>query len=98
MTTSSHTVLFTKSSCPPCAETKEFLTEVLADEPGLGKYISTLQKENHNALVTAYELNLFPVLLIVDSLGNELGLITGGKNVRADLRGVLLTLRYLDNQ
>lgn len=98
MTTSSRAVLFTKDNCPPCKETKEFLKELLTEEPGLGTHISTLQKENHSALVHAYQLDLFPVLLVVDELGNELGRITGGKKVRANLHGVLLTLRYLDNE
>ena len=96
MTTSSHAVLFTKQDCGPCTKAKEHVHYLLEGEPSLGKYLSVMQKENHSALVEAYNLDLFPVLFIVDSLGNEMGRLTGGRAVTNDLRGVLVALRSLD--
>jgi len=96
MTTSNHAVLFTKQTCLPCTKTKDHLSEILRDQPGLGRYVSVLQKENHSALVEAYDLNLYPTLLVVYSLGEELARITGGQAVRDDIKGILTTLRALD--
>ena len=91
-----HAVLFTKESCAPCEQTKTFLHEVLQARAGLVNYISTLKKENHQALVEAYGLNLFPVLLIVNREGEEMDRITGGNAVRENLSGLLRALQILD--
>lgn len=94
--TSNHAVLFTKDNCVPCQKVKEHVSYLLEGEPSLGRYLSVMKKENHSSLVEAYELTLFPVLLIVDSAGNEMGRLTGGRLVTSDLRGVLVTLRAFD--
>ena len=52
-----------------------------------------MQKENHSALVVAYELNLYPTLLVVDEYGKELQKIVGGKNVRENLVNILNTIK-----
>ena len=96
--TSDHAVLFTKENCPPCALTKEHLTELLTDRPGLGMYISVLKKENHSQLIEEYKLDLFPTLIVVDSMGEEITRIVGGKAIRADLSAVLNGLRILDRK
>ncbi len=51
-----------------------------------------MQKENHSALVAAYELNLYPTLLVVNSEGIELDRVVGGKNVREQLLNILNTI------
>jgi len=91
-----HAVLFTKENCAPCEQTKVYLQEVIQARAGIVEYISTLKKENHQALVEAYGLDLFPVLLIVNGLGEEQDRITGGNAVRENLCGLLRALQILD--
>lgn len=90
--TSSHAVLFTKDKCAPCVGAKSKLKEVLDENPNFANAISVMQKENHPALVSAYDLQLFPTLLIVDSLGEERDRIVGGSKIIDQLKGVLFTL------
>ena len=90
--TSSHAVLFTKDQCSPCTGAKTKLKEVLEETPEFANAISVMQKENHPALVSAYDLALFPTLLIVDSLGEEQDRIVGGNKIIEQLKGVLFTL------
>ena len=87
-------VLFCKQNCGPCELTKEF---VFALKPHLTEYLSIMQKENHSALVVAYDLELYPTLLVVDEYGKELQKIVGGKNVRENLVNILNTIRYNRN-
>jgi hypothetical protein len=88
-------VLFTKQDCLPCIQTKDALLNLLKLNPSCGNYIATLEKENHSALVVAYELEMYPTLLVVDDKGEEVGRFTGGKKVREYLPGVLATLRIM---
>ena len=87
-------VLFTKQNCPPCAATKEF---VFALRTELTENLSLMQKENHSALVAAYELNLYPTLLVVDEYGKQLQKIVGGKAVRESLVNILNTIKHNRN-
>ena len=89
-------VLFTKEDCLPCTLTKDHLNTLLSFTPNFGDNISVLQKENHRALVKAYELESFPTLMLVDSDGEEMGRLVGGKSIREDLRGVLYALRTVN--
>jgi len=89
-------VLFTKQDCLPCITTKDALNKVLERNPACGNYIATLEKENHSALVAAYELEMYPTLLVVDDKGEEVGRFTGGKKVREYLPGILSTLRIME--
>ena len=82
-------VLFCKQGCPPCDATKDF---VFALKPHLTEYLSIMQKENHSALVAAYELNLYPTLLVIDKDGAEVDRVVGGKNVREHLLNILNTV------
>ena len=75
-------MLFTKDDCRPCQLTKEFINELLEASPGLSEALSILKKENHSALVEAYELDLYPTLLIVGPNGTELDRIVGGAAIR----------------
>ena len=97
MTTSDyHAVLFTKEGCPPCIATKEYLKTLIDARAHTVDYISTLKKENHQALVEAYNLTLYPTLLIVDRLGEEQDRIVGGNAIRENLAGLLRALQILD--
>ena len=89
-------VLFTKEDCLPCTLTKDHLNTLLSFTPNFSDHISVLQKENHRALVKAYDLEYFPTLMLVDSDGEELGRMVGGQSIRDDLRGVLYALRTVN--
>ena len=91
-----HVVLFTKENCPPCKGTKDYLKTLIESRANTVDYISTLKKENHQALVEAYGLTLYPVLLIVNSLGEEQDRIVGGNAIKENLAGILRALQILD--
>ena len=84
----SKAILFTKEDCLPCAQTKLFISDV-CDEKLVADYLVTMQMENHSALVAAFELEKFPTLLIVTSLGEETSRIVGGKNIRTQIEYIL---------
>ena len=88
----SHAVLFTKDGCAPCVGAKEKLTEITEEHPNYWTAISVLQKKNHPALLVAYDIQKFPTLLVVDSLGEEQGRIVGANNIIKQLQGILFTL------
>ena len=97
MTSRLHAVLFTKENCAPCALTKEHLYDVLENNLGLNETISVMKKENHSALVEAYDLNLYPTLLIVGPDGIEVQeRIVGGKKIRESLKELLIHI-YREN-
>jgi len=96
MTSRLHAVLFTKEACKPCALTKEHLYDVLENNLGLNETISVMKKENHSALVEAYELNLYPTLLVVGPNGLEQERIVGGKAIREILEEKLIQI-YREN-
>lgn len=88
MKTSSKAVLFTKEGCPPCLKLKEYIdTDLNADLAY--EHLVVMKKENHSALVAAYELHLFPTLLIVDKQGEEIHRVIGGKNIQSQLEYIL---------
>lgn len=97
MTSRLHAVLFTKENCGPCLKTKEFLNDLLYGDYRLGETVSVMKKENHFALVDAYDLNLYPTLLVVGPQGIEIQeRIVGGKKIRENLEE-LLTHIYREN-
>ena len=81
MQTFSHAVLFTKDDCVPCTQTKGYIRDHVPDE--YKPHLSTFRKEDHTALITAYNIDLFPTLLLVNSEGIEVDRAVGGKKVRA---------------
>ena len=97
MTTSrTHAVLFTKEKCPPCIQTKEFIYDLLENNLALVDTLSILNKDNHSALVEAYELNLYPTLLIVGPNGTELDRVVGGAAIRDCIEKQLIEI-YKEN-
>ena len=84
----SKAILFTKKDCLPCAQTKLFISDV-CDEQLVHDYLVVMQKENHSALVAAYELEMFPTLLVVTSTGEESSRVVGGKNIRTQIEYIL---------
>ena len=97
-----HAVLFTKDECGPCFKTKVHLHTLINGRPELSEVLSVLAKENHPALVAAYELNLYPTLIVTDQNikgdeSNEVQRIVGGKAIREALE-CLLTDIYKERQ
>ena len=88
----SKAILFTKEDCPPCIKTKEFINSTI-DEYLAAEYLVVMKKENHSALVAAYELEKFPTLLIVNGQGEETNRIVGGQYIREQLQYILEGLR-----
>ena len=91
-----HAVLFTKEGCPPCNAVKTHLADLIESRAHTVDYISTLKKENHQALVEAYDLKLYPTLLIVDRNGEEQDRLIGGQLIKDNLAGLLRALQMLD--
>ena len=85
-------VLFTKEDCLPCTLTKNHLEFIREETPSYGNCIHILKREYHPSLVGAYNIELFPTLVIVDQLGEEVGKIVGGTAIRDHLLGILFTL------
>ena len=88
----SKAILFTKENCPPCIKTKEFIN-VAVDEYLAAEHLVVMKTENHSALVAAYELDLFPTLLLVNGQGEEMNRIVGGQNIRGQIQYILEGLR-----
>ncbi len=89
--TSSSTIrasLFTKEDCLPCAQTKKYIFDNFyqdLDDWHLLDTLTILRKEDHPALLAAFEISLFPTLIIHQD-GEELERIVGGKAIRGNLR------------
>lgn len=92
MTTSSKAILFTKEDCAPCLNTKAYIEKEL-DQTLVYDHLVVLKKEDHSALVAAYELTLFPTLLVVDKQGEEIHRIVGGNKIQAQLEYILEGIR-----
>ena len=88
----SKAILFTKEDCPPCTKTKEFINSTI-DEYLAAEYLVVMKKENHSALVAAYELDLFPTLLIVNGQGEETVRVVGGQRIRQHIQYILEGIR-----
>jgi hypothetical protein len=94
--------LFTKEDCLPCAQTKQFIYDTFyqdeLDWPLLDA-LTILEKEQHPALVAAFELSMFPTLIIHQD-GLEVERIVGGKSIRGNLRYYLdfIANRNYNNQ
>ena len=68
------------------------MNSVLEKNPGYGRHISVMKESKYPVLVEEYNVDLFPTLLIIDSEGEEMGRIVGGRNIAMDIRGVLFAL------
>ncbi len=88
----SKAILFTKSDCAPCLNTKQFIKDDI-DENLAAEYLVVMKKENHSALVAAYELEKYPTLLLVDSQGEESHRIIGYNRISEQLQYILEGLR-----
>ncbi len=95
-TSRTHAVLFTKEACKPCIKTKSFIYDVLEENLSLTETLSFMKKENHSALVEAYELNLYPTLLIVGPNGLLIDKVVGGAAIRACIEEKLIEI-YREN-
>lgn len=88
----SRAVLFTKEDCLPCVLTKDYINSIREEYPSYGNSIHILKREYHPSLIGAYNIELFPTLVIVDQLGEEEGKLVGGQSIREHLKGILFTL------
>lgn len=61
METSERLILFTKKDCQPCKRVKNFLRV-----NGYLDKVTILEKENHPALVSAFQLGLYPTLVVAE--------------------------------
>ena len=95
-TSRTHAVLFTKEKCKPCVQTKEFVCDLLEDRLSLCETISFMKKENHSALVEAYNLDLFPTLLITGPSGLMIDKVVGGAAIRDCIEDKLVEI-YREN-
>ncbi len=90
----SRATLFTKEDCLPCAQTKLYLADNFYQDEAdhrLLDVLSVLRKEDHPALVAAFDLDLFPTLVIHEE-GKEIDRVVGGKAIRGNLRYILTEL------
>ena len=92
----SHAVLFTKEKCGPCIKTKDFIYDLLENNLALSETLSILKKEHPRALVEAYNLDLYPTLLIVGPNGVELERFVGGSLIRDVIEKQLIQI-YREN-
>ena len=92
----SKAILFTKEDCPPCIKTKEFINSTI-DEYLAAEYLVVMKKEYHSALVVAYELELFPTLLIVNDQGEETVRVVGGQRIRQNIQYILEGIQQADS-
>lgn len=63
---------FKKRECLPCQHAEDNLKAVLELHPEYQQYVTVLQKEDHPQLVSAYDLNLYPTVLIQDMQSAEI--------------------------
>lgn len=89
-------MIFTKDRCAPCAKTKEFIYDLLENNLALTETLSFLKKENHSALVEAYNLELYPTLLITGPNGMEIERVVGGAAIRDCIEERLIQI-YREN-
>jgi hypothetical protein len=83
MTTSkpARLVFFKKEGCGPCDMAYSALQKVLEQRPDYRQSVSIIQKENAPSLVAAYELKLYPTVLIMDRDSNELSRKVGSASL-----------------
>lgn len=70
---------FKKRECLPCAAADATLRGVLNSTPEYRDYINVFQKEDHPALVAAFDLNLYPTVLILNDKGEEISRKVGAR-------------------
>jgi hypothetical protein len=76
--------LFKKEDCAPCIGASEALNRVLEEHPEYSYIVTVFKKENHPALVAAYELEMYPTAIIFDVDTHELGRKIGGRFLTFD--------------
>ena len=90
----SRATLFTKEDCLPCAQTKQYLFDNFYQDEAdfrLLDVLTVMKKEDHLALIEAFDIHLFPTLLIHQD-GQELDRVVGGRDIRGNLRYILTEL------
>lgn len=101
MTTSDvphHLSFFKKQECLPCKQAEENLQAVLHLHPEYRRYVTVLQKENHPALVAAFDLNLYPTVLIQNKKNEEIARKVGVRFLSQEWWGAALTAIHLNHR
>ena len=83
MTTSkpARLIFFKKEGCGPCEMALDALKTVLEQRPDYRQIVTIIQKEKVPSLVAAYELELYPTVLIMDIDNNELSRKVGSSSL-----------------
>jgi len=91
-------VLFKKKDCAPCNQAEGNLNSILEKHPKFRQYVTQMWTEYHPALVAAYELTLFPTLLILDTDLNEMARHVGSNKMTKDFWfKALTTIHHKEN-
>ena len=83
--------LFTKEDCLPCTQTRKYLYDNFYSDVAdyrLIEVLTVMKKDDHPALIAAFNIELFPTLLI-HCEGRELDRVVGGRDIRGNLRYIL---------
>ena len=74
-------IFFAKEDCAPCLNTKVALDYVLIEHPEYRDIVTVMIKENHPALVAAYDLKMYPTVIIFDENNQEITRRIGQHNL-----------------
>ena len=72
-------IFFKKEGCAPCDDATAALDAILYAYPEYRDHVHVFQKEHHTSLVETYELEVYPVALLLDFHNDELGRVQGSK-------------------
>lgn len=91
-------VLFKMKNCAPCLNAAKALDAVLEKNPEYKEHVTQLWKENHRALVAAYELKVFPTCLALDATLDEVDRRIGSKELSEEYwKETLSTIHQLES-
>ena len=74
-------IFFAKEDCAPCLNTKIALDDVLLLHPEYRDLVTVMAKENHPSLVAAYDLEMYPTVIIFDENNQEITRRIGQHNL-----------------
>ena len=72
-------IFFKKEGCAPCDDATAALDSILYAYPEYRDHVHVFQKEHHTSLVETYELEVYPVALLLDFHNDELGRVQGSR-------------------
>lgn len=84
-------VFFKKEGCGPCDQALHNLNQALVLDDAFYGLVTVMQKEYHGALVAAYDLEMYPTVLILDKQGEEISRKVGVKFLTKEWWNAALT-------